>query len=216
MTRRTLDMPITFKDPSMTNTMKQTAELVAARLLGRAAAVGALALALLAPASANAQASTMTSQCVGGFIGCSQVNFTFAVPAGSSTELDFFRLTITGGTWRFTTSQAGSTFDAFGTNLFTSAVTGAGTVLTGTFALAPAEVDPFVRVLAQFQPNGNTNTSSLFYSYEAGSGGQTVYRGIGVAAVTATPEPSAMLLVASGLMGLGGVVSRRGRRVRTA
>jgi hypothetical protein len=215
MTRRTLDTTITLEELTMTNATTRPAARLQARLLCRAAAAGALALALLTPASAKAQASTMTSQCVSG-IGCTQVNFTFAVPAGSSTELDFFRLTITGGTWRFTTSQPGSAVDAFGTNLFTSAVTGAGTVLTGTFAEFPADVDPFVQVLAQFQPNGNTNTSSLLYTYEAGSGGQTVYRGVGVAAVTATPEPSAMLLVASGLMGLGGVASRRVRRGRAA
>jgi hypothetical protein len=214
MTRREFRTTNTLNDFRTMQTIRQETRQGTVWGTGRgfraAAVAAALAMVLFAPVRATAQ-STMTSACVGGSAGCNQVDFTFALPAGSSTTFDFFRLTITGGTWRFTSAQPGSVADAVGFTFFTPAVTGSGTVLTGHFdpGFEPL-ADPFVQLRAQFVPNSNTNTSSLAYSYEVGTGGQTVYRGIGVA-VTATPEPSGLLLLASGLMGVGGAVVRRKR-----
>lgn len=170
--------------------------------------LGGLAIALVAAQSSAAQGpSSMTAACVGGPIGCHEVDFTLTQTTGAPVTLDFFRIAITGQGWLFSPAQSGQAIDGVGLNFFNSVISSGGTVLTGTFVPFEAYAVPFLQVRAQFLPNEQTEASSLFYEYEAGWNGQVAFAG----AVTAAPEPSTFVLLAGGLVIIGGVAARRRR-----
>jgi hypothetical protein len=173
----------------------------------RSIAAGAVLTAAVAH-GASAQ-SSMTAQCVGGSIGCDQINFTLTAMGGLPATVDFFRIAITGGDFRFTSAQPGTATDDLGDNFFVPAVSSGGMVLMGTFDPGfEAVLNPFLRILAQVQPNTHIDAASLSYTYQAGVDGQVVFEG----AVTAAPEPASLVLFGTGLLVLGGMGVRRRRR----
>jgi hypothetical protein len=163
-----------------------------------------------APAAATPLPSTVTADCVGGALGCSQVDFFFA-PASGSATLDFFQIFLGGSAWTFSADQSGEAEDAWGPNVFSAFVAPGGQSLLASFDLFAAEVAPQLRLRAQFLDSGLTDTKSLAFRYEAGQAGAVLYSGQVGAPSTVTPEPASMVLMASGLLGVVGVGVRRRR-----
>lgn len=177
-------------------------------MIGAARSLAVAALLLIPAARAAEAQSSMTAACVGGpSIGCNQINFTLTALGSAPATVDFFRIAITGGDFRFTAAQAGSARDEFGDFFFIPAVSAGGTVLSGTFPDFPASLNPFLMLIGQVQPNTHTNTSSLAFTYQAGANGQVMFSG----AVTAAPEPASLVLLATGLLAIGGMAARRRR-----
>lgn len=181
------------------------------RSLSRILAGAALALAAsAAPAAAAPLPSTVDASCVGGALGCSQVDF-FFTPASGSATLDFFQIFLGGGAWTFSADQSGEAEDAWGPNVFSAFVAPGGQSLLASFDLFAAEVAPQLRLRAQFLDSGLDDTKSLAFRYEAGQGGDVLYSGQVGVAPTVTPEPASLVLMGSGLLGMMGVVVRRRR-----
>ncbi len=180
-------------------------------LIAVARSLAVAALLSVAAARGAAAQSSMTAACVGGpSIGCNQINFTLTAMGALPATVDFFRIAITGGDFRFNAAlpgQAGSATDQFGDFFFIPAVSAGGIVLSGTFPDFPASLNPFLMLIGQVQPNTRTNTSSLAFTYEAGANGRVTFSG----AVTATPEPASLVLLATGLLAIGGMAVRRRR-----
>lgn len=173
--------------------------------------------ATIAGEGGAARRSRLTAACVGGALGCEQVDFTFTLlGAARAATLDFFRLWLpTGSGWTFAAAQPGTARDALGPNLFTPLVTDAGLTLAGAFAPDfEALVDPTLVVRAQFEPNAFVDAASLAAVYELGVGDVTQFAGLVVQPIV-IPEPTTLGTVAAGLLALAGVArARRRGRVR--
>jgi len=144
----------------------------------------ALVAALAAPVRAQLP-SHASARCVGGAIGCDQVDFRLAVDDGAPVTLDFFRLWVDGSAWRFTGGQSGEAEDALGPTFFAPEVDAAGDMLGGTFAPGfEAILDPALRVRAELAPGGTGATGPDFL-YLAGAGGRPTIAGGGLASTLA-------------------------------
>jgi len=168
----------------------------------------ALALAL-GPRAGRAQplGATLTASCLGGAIGCTQVDFLLRLTdPTASTALDDLRLDLTGPGWMFADPNLSEAQDATGL-IFVDPVVGAlGTSMTANFPFG-ALVDPQLRVRAAFT-QFDMDVSSLRATLAGDVGGRVVVSGT----LATVPEPSAAALLAAGLAIVAGV--RRARRAR--
>jgi hypothetical protein len=148
------------------------------------------------------------AKCVGDSVRCNQITFTFKTPFGRPPfTVDFFRIAITGGDFRFAPAQPGTAKYGLGDTVFVPTVSSGGTVLSGTFepALEVLALNPFLQILAQLEPNTHGDSGPLSWSYQASVNGQTIFEGV----VMAAPEPGSLVLLGTGLIAVAGIGVRR-------
>lgn len=182
--------------------------------------VAGVALAgLAAPSTSMAQApTTVQAACVGGVIGCSQLDF-FIQFVGLTTPLtlDAFTLTLRDPVLVFQSPGVTEAEDALGFNFYNPTISLDGRTLSGAFdfgAFLDPDVTSTLRIRAEMAnvPVTQNDASGVAFDYSLAAGGAQVAAGsFDPSPVTATPEPGTIALVASGLTGLG-AWRRRTRR----
>jgi hypothetical protein len=183
--------------------------------------LAALALAATAtlPNSASAQIpSSMTSTCVGGVIGCEQMDFFLVFTRDVTTPapwLNFFTITLNRPGWLFSDPNIGEAEDGIGFSFFNPVISNGGLTLSGFFDPGfEVLADPQIRVRTQLSAFEPTN-SELGFSYVVGLDRQVIGTGefvpIPPPSPTVTPEPATMILLGSGLAGIAAVRRRRSR-----
>ncbi len=180
-----------------------------AAALATLGALGAAPASAQEPASAQAIGSSLTFHCVGGAIGCQQVDFFLdLLPASETAWLDFLRITIAPSSiWRFADPNIGEAEDAGGLNFVDPVVGPMGRELVAHFPFG-AELGPRLRLRAEFA-RWDDGGAGLDFTYAGGSAASpTLVSGSAAATV---PEPATLLLVASGLAGVARI-ARRARR----
>ncbi len=165
------------------------------------------------PAMTAAQVlgSTLSAACVGGAIGCSQVDFFLRLTGpGATTPLDMLRVNLTSPGWLFADPNVSDASDATGSVFVDPMVSGPGTTLIASFPFG-AMLAPQLRVRAEFAVM-HANLSSLQLAYTGMSADNVVVSG--TFAPTVVPEPASVLLFGTGLVGAAVVQRRRRRRAR--
>jgi hypothetical protein len=187
----------------------------------RRALTAFLVAAAIASPSVRAEAQYTTSTnftCVLGS-GCSQIDFFIDfVDLTGPTTIDMFTLALQNSQYRFASPGITEAEDALGFNFYNPTVSADGSTLAGTFDFG-AFLDPSststLRVRAEMEtvPPTTTDASDMGFDYAVDAGGQTVASGAYTPAppVTTTPEPDSLTLLATGLIGAAGLMSRRKR-----
>lgn len=182
----------------------------------------AMAIALAFPLGAGAQSLDLTSSVDATCLEtCQFIDFTMSLGGGRGYATDLFRLFIPttsyGADWVYADDGDGkqniavSGFDEFGdpvTDTWQGAITSSG-LLEGRLSSSGAFVWSPITFRVEFSTYKSTlaGVEGWTYSGQALDAEGQVYSYGG----TAVPEPVSMLLLGSGLLGIGGVVVRRRR-----
>lgn len=190
-------------------------------MMRRALTACAVAAAIAVPAArANAQYTTDTRfACVGGTIGCSQIDFFVDfVGLTGPTTIDAFTVALQNSDYKFASPGITEAEDALGFNFYDPIVSADGSSLMGTFdfgAYLEPSITSTLRVRSEMLavPPSTTDASDMGFTYALDAGGRTIASGDYTPAppVTATPEPASLILLATGLAALGGIACRRKR-----
>lgn len=174
------------------------------------AAAFATLVAFVPHATATAQAipSTMSAQCVGQSLGCSQVDFFLHLGIGQSATLDVFSLELTSPGWSFFDPNQSESEDSEGNDPFL-----VPDILTPRHLVADFMFGAVVNDLAPLRMRfevitAQADISSLGVRYSGGprSDPDAVFGRFGA---TAVPEPQSIALLAAGLVALAYLRARR-------
>src|SRR4051812_37641334 len=158
--------------------------------------------AMLGIPAAQGQAqftNIVNARCVGGAIGCSQVDFFLEfLGLSGGLAIDQFRLALISPGYIFASPGITESEDALGLNFYTPVVSADGKTLNGIFDFG-AFLDPSsnaLRIRAEMQdiPAGVTDLAALSYGYETEGGRRILSSGTVTPDVAVTPEPGSMLL----------------------
>lgn len=177
------------------------------RLILTFAAVGVLAGT--APREANAQLlpHNWSAACVGGGLGCSQVDFFIELLDGYPAEIDYFWVELSSPGWMFQNPfWGGESEDAFGDPGFFPEVVN-GNRIEGSFFFNPV-LDPDFRFRAEMVEY-QADISSFAFDCEGSLGGGVVFDCARDDGPVSVPEPGTVWLLGSGLVGMLGLAHRR-------
>lgn len=175
-------------------------------------------LAGFTAAEANAQLPhSWSASCVGGAIGCSQVDFFIELLDGGSSDIDYFWVAITSPGWSFLSPfWGGESEDAYGDPGFLPESVSSDRIegsFFGAFDPFVAFLDPDFRFRAEMATY-EADISSFSFDCEGSLAGDVVFDcegGEPPPPPVTTPEPGTALLLAGGLAGMLGVARRRRR-----
>ena len=170
------------------------------------AAFAATAIPAIDAAPANAQTIT-SAQCVGGVIGCQQVDLFFTLVSGAPLDLHSFSLALFGSGWLFRYPTFVEAEDFWGLLIANGTLSADRMTFAGTFDPTDATLDPRLRLRAEFDVFGN-DVNTLNYTFTGRNSSDQVLVSASTATTT-TPEPASMLLMATGLGSIALVRRRR-------
>lgn len=142
-----------------------------------AAALLLAASAAMATSAAAQRASQLDARCVGGALGCGQLDLRLGMADGDPATLDWFAIHLLDDGWTFADGQPGEAEDALGPNFFAPHVAPGGGTLAGTFDPGfEALLDPTLRLRAQMADQRAPDALPGF-AWVAGVGGRATAAG---------------------------------------